>query len=298
MVKSSIEDELESFFEALNGVAPDCLTVTKSAFSQARHKLKHTAFIELNQQVIEQAEPLLEKRWHGFRIRAVDGSVMNLPDYPVLRAHFDPEAAANRAPQARASQLYDVLNQVTLHARLDPMALGERPQAISHLQQAQAGDLILYDRGYPAFYLFAQHREQGVDFCARSPWNHYNETRDFWLSGKQAQVVTINPSPEAKQQCADAGLPQTPLTVRLIRVDLPSGEPEVLMTSVLDESHIPVEDFAELYHLRWGVDIYQPYCLHKFLFSVNRLFALLIRKPILWVVSNTRSIVALPAHQL
>ena len=57
------------------------------------------------------------------------------------------------------------------------------------------------------------------------------------------------------------------------------------------------ESLVDYYRLRFQIDIYQPYCLHKFLFSVNRLFALLIRKPILWVVSNTRSIVALPAHQ-
>jgi hypothetical protein len=39
-----------------------------------------------------------------------------------------------------------------------------------------------------------------------------------------------------------------------VRVDLPSGEPEILITSVLDQAHIPAEDFKALYHLRWGIE--------------------------------------------
>jgi len=39
-----------------------------------------------------------------------------------------------------------------------------------------------------------------------------------------------------------------------VRVDLPSGEPEILITSVLDQAHIPAKDFKALYHLRWGIE--------------------------------------------
>ncbi len=36
----------------------------------------------------------------------------------------------------------------------------------------------------------------------------------------------------------------------------------------------PTDLFAELYHDRWPVDIFQPYCLHKFQVNiVNLLFA-------------------------
>lgn len=254
MIKSSIEDELESFFETLSGVAPDCLAVTKSAFTQARSKLKYSAFIALNQQLLTlaQADPTHDQRWRGFRILAVDGSVMNLPDHPALRQHFDPHAA--HAPQARASQLYDVINHLTLEARLDPMKVDERTQAKGHLQQTDIHDLVLYDRGYPAFYLFACHRAKGSDFCARSPWNLYNETRDFWLSGEREQIVRLTATKEARQQCLQAGIDHQALTVRLVRVDLPSEEPEVLITSILESERIPAEAFGELYHLRWGVE--------------------------------------------
>ncbi len=47
-------------------------------------------------------------------------------------------------------------------------------------------------------------------------------------------------------------MPTTPIQVRLIRVRLPTGDVAVLMTSLLDPDDDPADEFAELYHLRWG----------------------------------------------
>lgn len=251
MVKGSIEDELEQFFETINKAAPGELPVTKSAFTQARKKFSYTAFVELNQR-LNTIQADHGRRWRGFRLCAVDGSMINLPERPQLRAHFDPHNK-NR-PQARASQLYDVLNRVTIDAELAPIAVDERTLAAHHLNKTQEGDLVIYDRGYPAFYLFVMHYLLKRDFCARTPWNLYNETRDFWCSGKQQEIVTLTPSYEAKKTCQEMGLPVDPIRVRLIRVDLDSAEPEILITSVLDDAVIPNEKFMELYHLRWGVE--------------------------------------------
>jgi len=60
---------------------------------------------------------------------------------------------------------------------------------------------------------------KGTGFCARSPWNLYNETRDFWLSGEREKIVRLTATKEALQQCRQAGIKHQALTVRLIRVD-------------------------------------------------------------------------------
>ena len=65
-------------------------TVTASAYSQARYKLKHTAFIELNQAAVVEtlyADQDYQRFW-GFRVLAVDGSKLVLPDYEAIRAEF------------------------------------------------------------------------------------------------------------------------------------------------------------------------------------------------------------------
>ena len=69
MVKRALQDELDEFFRLLSEAPVAERVVTKSAFSQARQKLKHTAFIELNQvQVSYFYECFVPQRWHGLRL--------------------------------------------------------------------------------------------------------------------------------------------------------------------------------------------------------------------------------------
>ena len=51
------------------------------------------------------------------------------------------------------------------------------------------------------------------------------------------------------------GLP-TELIVRFVSVRLPTGELEVLVTSLLDQTLYPTQDFLELYHRRWNHETY------------------------------------------
>ncbi|BBO88036.1 hypothetical protein DSCOOX_47840 [Desulfosarcina ovata subsp. ovata] len=50
------------------------------------------------------------------------------------------------------------------------------------------------------------------------------------------------------------GLDTAPLRLRLIRIELDSGEIEVLITSLTDEGKYPKEIFKDLYHKRWPVE--------------------------------------------
>ena len=42
------------------------------------------------------------------------------------------------------------------------------------------------------------------------------------------------------------------LKCRLVSIELPNGEKEILCTSLMDNRKYPVEDIAELYHYRWN----------------------------------------------
>lgn len=64
--------------------------VTASAYSQARYKLKHTAFIELNQKAVVDTLYIDDddQRFWGYRLLAVDGSKIRLPDNDEIREEF------------------------------------------------------------------------------------------------------------------------------------------------------------------------------------------------------------------
>ena len=78
----SIQRHLHEFLDELaegQWFAP----VTAGAVTHARAKLQHTAFIELNQQVVlpvvnQQSDRL--RRWHGHRLFGHDSSLLRLPD--------------------------------------------------------------------------------------------------------------------------------------------------------------------------------------------------------------------------
>lgn len=44
----------------------------------------------------------------------------------------------------------------------------------------------------------------------------------------------------------------------MVKIVLSSGEIEVLATSLLEEQQFKVEEFGELYYLRWGVETFFP----------------------------------------
>jgi hypothetical protein len=193
LVKRALQDELDEFFKFQRGEAVAVRVVTKSAFSQARQKLAYAAFVELNRaQVAYFYDQFVPRTWRGFRLVAIDGSTNELPRTPEIRAHFGvwQPAQGDPCPVARASQLFDVLNGVTLDARIAPKAVGERDLAAQHLVHLQAGDLALVDRGYPAFWLFVQMRVQDIHFCARMKWSGWHVVERFVASGRAEQIVT------------------------------------------------------------------------------------------------------------
>ena len=158
MLKRSQQDELDEFFKLLNGTEVAVRVVTKSAFTQARKKLKYGAFVELNRVQIDYFyQSLRPQTWMGWRLLAVDGSTMQVPNTPENLAHFGAwqPAKGGPCPMARVSQMFDVLNDVTLNALIVPKTFGERELAADHFAHLCPSDLILLDRGYPAFWLFA-----------------------------------------------------------------------------------------------------------------------------------------------
>jgi hypothetical protein len=250
--KGANQDELDRFFEVVCE-QPLADSVSKSALSQARAKLRPEAFAELSRVVVDKAMRSLPlRRWHGFRLLAVDGSMFLLPKEAAIVEAFGQTGEVT--PQARFSRLYDVLNRLVVAADIEPQSVGERILAGEYLPGTQADDLLLYDRGYPAFWLFAAHAAAQRHFCARVPRTFCAEVVAFAGGSERSQVITLTPGDEARRQCQAFGLPTDALHLRLIRVRLQGGEEELLITSLLDEEVFPAHFFKHLYHLRWGIE--------------------------------------------
>jgi hypothetical protein len=73
------------------------------------------------------------------------------------------------------------------------------------------------------------------------------EIIEFVRSGKREQRVLLDPGAYTREMCGQEGLGSEPLEVRLVRVDLPSGEVEVLATSLLHVQEFSAEEISKIY---------------------------------------------------
>ena len=259
LLKSSIQNELDKFFKTINSTDVPQREVTASAFCQARKKLNYTAFTELLHQCVELFYKLFPiKRWHGFRLLALDGSTVQLPKEQEIKQHFGcwhPARSTDPCPMARVSQMFDVLNHITIDTIMSPKKDGERWLAAKHFEYLNKHDLVLSDRGYPAFWYFRLIVFKGANYCARLPIERWSVIlKDFLASNLKETIIDLKPSYLAIKDCEKLGLPTTPLKVRLIPIEFDNEKTEVLATSLIDYDLYPYELFKELYFQRWPVE--------------------------------------------
>lgn len=256
--KSSVQRELDSFFKALSKSDFKIREVTKGALSQARAKLRPWAFIRLNEiagnTFYEQAEYY---QWYNMRIIAVDGTRLVLPNHHTVIAEFGQHSFGPKADSQRslavASMLYDVLNQVTIDAQIAPYASSEGDLLFKHLDKVKEGDLLLLDRGYPCFWLLFYLKAKNIEFCVRLKENWWLTVKDFTESTDKERLVTFSlPRKDRKKLASYPHMLDTEIVCRLVKVELPNGEKEVLCTSLTDTEKYLHEEFETLYHYRWN----------------------------------------------
>lgn len=262
LLTKSLSIEIENFVSHLrqNCGLTSCKSFTKSAFVQCRKKIQPGVFKKLSSILVEEFytdNDLAIKLWNGFRLLAVDGSTITLPFTKELQQRYGltKNQTNTGVIQARVSVLYDVLNHYVLDGVLSTKQIGERVLALKHLVKSKAKDLIIYDRGYPSYDFIDNHQRKGIDYLMRVKVSFSGVTKAFIASGRTCQIVEIYPGKDVDTSTKQYDK-NTPIKVRLIRVDLPSGEIELLMTSLIDNKKYRYNMFKELYFKRWKVETF------------------------------------------
>ncbi len=252
---------LNEFFEKYS---PSFMKVSSSAWSKARQKLSHRAFITLNQQAVVEVfySDSAFETWKGHRLLGIDGSKILLPDTPAIREEFGTVEVRNQhahvsetLPMAQASVCYDVLNHIALDSCLTHCRSYEGDLALAHLQSSQPEDLHLLDRGYASFWIFAQMLQGQRHFVIRCSKGSFKEVQRLCQRPVPSRIVTLSAPSRQRAKLRQAGLPLS-LRLRFVTVLLKTGEVEVLATSLLDEVRYPATDFGPLYYKRWGVETF------------------------------------------
>lgn len=270
--KLALQNALNKVFTALGEAAH---VPTASAYCQARQKVQPEVFLALNAAVCQDYYHLGGTGdgvtlWHGRRLLGYDGTVLNLPDTPELRAVYGVQRNQHTVyVQAQAGVLYDLRNDLGLGIALGRVGSEQALLQEQLWERTQPGDVLVLDRHFKDFALLAQAVTSGRDVVLRCTRNGAAAVRAFWASPAREATLRL-PLPQTaktRRQVRAQGLP-TSVAVRLFKFDLPNGDTEVLLTTLTDAGQFPAAEFYQVYGWRWQQETY--YGRVKGIFEVER----------------------------
>jgi hypothetical protein len=236
--------------------------ITASALSQARRKFKHTAFIELHKLCIVKVmyRGGDYEKFHGKRLLALDCTSLRLPNTKELGEEFGVVSNVSRSKQvsttqveAKASILYDLLNNIPVSASLFPGRTNDVKTVAEHIDNLKKEDLLLADRGYGSYGIFASVLARKADFLIRCKEDYYRDIHGLHKDDELLETVVELPCTKAFR--SNKNFPAS-IRVRFIKILLDTGETEILASSLLDQELFPYSYFKDLYHKRWGIETY------------------------------------------
>lgn len=263
MVKRSTQIEIDEFLKEFSTKDGKCITYTKQSFSEARQKLSSEAFVMLNDEFVKRYyEEDDYKKYKGYRLLAIDGSYIEVPNTAELREHYGYATNSNsikEVARALSTTVYDVENKIVIGSLIGRYDDSERELAIKNItrikdfEQEKIKDLILFDRGYPSIEFLLFLFQSNIKFLMRTSSAFYKEVRN---TKTKDEIVEIVITKERAKGCRKRGklIPAgTSIKLRVLKVMLDSGEIETLITD-LDENELTYEESKDLYFKRWGIE--------------------------------------------
>jgi hypothetical protein len=244
--------------------------VTEEAFAKARKSMPinfWTALIGVLAERFE-AEHAERLRFRGFRLLAMDGTRLTLPDEKALRNFYGTasNAKGQHNAQARMVLLQSPLTRLPLAYQLQPVKVGEVTMARQLTSGLRPKDLVLLDSGYKSYGLLwdIQHRESF--FCLRLQGGMNLRMLPRRGQNRHERWVRWTPK-DSRGQWRREGLPPS-IDLRLVEYCVPGHRRIRLVTNVLDPERLSYDDFSRLtttpgaaeallpglYHMRWQIE--------------------------------------------
>jgi len=262
--KLSLQNSLNKFFSVIGEVFK---VPTDSAYCQAKQKVKPEIFVHLTGQLNADYYRLYGadeevKLWRGHRLIGGDGTKLNLPDTPDLRASFGVQRNQTSGEQggcvqATAVVAYDLLNDLGLQSALGKAHSSEKSLLFEVWSALEKGDVWVLDRNFADYSIIAKAKQDGLEMVVRCPHSSFSVVEDFWASKERERIVWLPVSQcwRTRKYVKEQGLAEE-IEVRLLKFRLKTGEEEVLLTTLCDQKKYPRREFFKVYGIRWNNETY------------------------------------------
>jgi Transposase DDE domain. len=260
--RRSLSIEITEAINVFNEILNEKKEGTKSGFCKARKKIKHELFKYISQYLValfyvdKNAKRI--KRWKGFILVGIDGSLMDLVDTPDVKEFFGAgKNQFNYQVQGRVMLAFDVLNKQIIKSTLENCHKSEIEIAKDWVATIGTDNLCIYDRLFPSLSLLFLHDNNKVPYVMRCKLGFNNYVKAFMKSNKNEMIQEWEITTAIRRELEERGVKikrGAKIKVRLIKLILSTGEVEILLTSLLDKKNYPRKLFKELYFKRWGVE--------------------------------------------
>ena len=256
--EGSYEDVLGLLTDGLAWSQPDVEPVklpSKSAIFQARERLGAEPVKAL---FVRVARPLAAPDTVGAflagrRLVAIDGTTLDVAD-TVANAGFFGRPGVNKGeqsafPQARVVALAECATHAMFAAVVGAYTSGENTLARELIDRLKPGMLLLADRGFCGFPLWARAVATGADLLWRAMPN---------MKPRHVQTLADGTWLAELRQSGNAGRHTEPLMIRVIEYQIDDGrvndETYRLFTTILDPDDVSAVDLAGAYSQRWEIE--------------------------------------------
>jgi hypothetical protein len=257
---TDVARKLEVALPGLDGTA----TVASSALSQARSRLgaepMEWLFLRSSEEWGNASAD--RDRWRGLALYSVDGSTLRVADSVDNRAHFGGHDSGRHEggrdkrvsgyPLLRIVVLMAVRSHLLTAATFGPYGVDERTYAKSLWGSVPDHSLLLVDRNYLQAGVLVPLMTTGTNRHWITRAKSTTSYRLIRRLGPGDELVEFEVSSEARQK--DPSLP-THFDARAIRYQRKGFQPQILLTSLVDDRLYPADELRALYHERWEIEL-------------------------------------------
>jgi Transposase DDE domain len=196
-------------------------------------------------------------RWRGREVKLIDGTTVSMPDTSANQARF-PQSRSQKPglgfPLARLVAIVSLSAGAVLDWAIDACEgkkTGETALLWRLMPRLQCGDVVIADGYYAGYFMIAGLVAQGVDIVMPQHHLRLTDFRRGQRLGVRDHVATwIRPQcPDWMDEATYSTMPEI-LTVREVRA---GGR--TLITTLTDARATSKQALAELYALRWHVEL-------------------------------------------
>lgn len=151
--------------------------------------------------------------------------------------------------------LYDVFSGAVLSKRISNMANSEKALFRECLPEVPAAkSIIILDRGFGYFNVCKEFAAKKQHFCIRISNSQSSFSKRVMDVTENDFIIEWEPSDKERRTCLTNGLSAEKITVRATKIELKTGETEILISSLIDTNDVCTQDMKALYALRWPVE--------------------------------------------